>query len=112
MKVTIKDKEQILTFGIGFLRELDKVAPVIIKDVPLGMGLQLKIPELLAGNIATLSDVIYCATFTNSNRPSRVDVDFFVENLPDDELDLLFDLVYEELEKSTAGKRVIKNLNV
>ena len=112
MKLTINNKEQNLTFGIGFLRELDKIAPVIIKDIALGMGLQMKIPELLAGNLATLSDIVYCATFTNPSRPTRLEVDTFIETLPEDELDLLFDLIYEELEKSTAGKRAIKAIKI
>ena len=113
MQITINGNNVNIIFGIRFLRELDKIAPVQINNVSFGAGLAMKVPELYAGNIATLADVLYAGTVTEKNRPTQDMVDNFVENHSD--LDNLFDEVLKELEETTAGKRIIakmrENLN-
>lgn len=79
MKITINGKEQELNFGVRFVRELDKVAGMEAGGMSLGMGLTKSLPALNAYDPAVLSDVIYSATFRNSPRVGRNDVDDYLD---------------------------------
>ena len=96
-------------FGVGFVRELDKNHPLEARGMKLGMALSMKIPEMLGGDVASLSDVLYAATFLEKDRPTQTDIDNYIDAHED--IESLFDEVIKELEESNAGKRLMKQHN-
>ena len=111
MKITIAGKEQELNFGVRFVRELDKVAGMEAGGMSLGMGLTKSLPALSAYDPAVLSDVIYSATFRNSPRVSRNDVDDYLDGLTSvKEFEKLFDNVSKEVKKANVLKVALKNM--
>lgn len=106
MQLTINEKTVNVRFGVGFVRELDKKFPLEAKGVKLGMSLSMKIPEILGGDVASLSDVIYAGTVLEKERPSQQEIDEFIDNHSN--IETLFDEVLKELEESNAGKRILK----
>ncbi|WP_311505323.1 tail assembly chaperone [uncultured Streptococcus sp.] len=109
MQLVIKDKTYNVKFGVKFVRSLDKAYPIEQQGLKFGMALSAKIPELYAKNIASLADIIYHGTVTESPRPSLVDVETFVEEHED--LEKLFDDVLQELSESNAGKSLMSEMN-
>jgi len=109
MQLVINDKKCTVKFGVKFVRALDKAYPIEQQGLKFGMALSAKIPELYAKNIATLADVIYYGTVTESPRPSLEEVETFVEEC--DDLEKLFDDVIEELSESNAGKSLMSEMN-
>lgn len=93
-------------FGVGFVRELDKNHPLEAKGIKLGMSLSMKIPEILGGDVASLSDVLYAGTFLEKERPTQTEIDNFIDEHED--IEALFDEVIKALEESNAGKRILK----
>lgn len=93
-------------FGVGFVRELDKNHPLEAKGIKLGMSLSMKIPEILGGDVASLSDVLYAGTFLEKERPTQTEIDNFIDGHED--IEALFDEVIKALEESNAGKRILK----
>ena len=111
MKITINGKEQELNFGVRFVRELDKVAGMEAGGMSLGMGLTKSLPALNAYDPAVLSDVIYSATFRNSPRVGRNDVDDYLDGLTSvKEFEKLFDDVSKEVKKANVLKVALKNM--
>ncbi|EEU68544.1 phage protein [Enterococcus faecalis Merz96] len=107
MQIEIKGKKYNCIFGVKFIRELDKQHGVVRNDVNLGMGLTTLLPQLVSGNIVVLSDVLYTATITEKSRPSKDEVDEFVETV--DDIEALFDETLKNLEESNAGKLTVRN---
>src|SRR5699024_789566 len=108
MQIKINDKDVELRFGVKFVRELDKIAGMDIGGASFGMGLTKSIPALKTADPAVLSDIIYSATSTvQMGRPSRDDVDDFIDNCED--LEPVFDEVIEEMNKANAIKTALKN---
>ncbi len=108
MEIKINDQNQVLNFGVRFVRELDKIASLSVKGVSLGMGLTKTLPGLQAFDAAVLSDIIYAATVTNSPRPSRNDVDDYIDGC--DNLDEIFNQVTKEINTANATKAALKNM--
>lgn len=109
MQLVINGKTHNVKFGVKFVRSLDKAYPIKQQGLKFGMALSAKIPELYAKNIASLADIIYHGTVTESPRPSLVDVETFVEEHED--LEKLFDDVLQELSESNAGKSLMSEMN-
>ena len=109
MQLTINDKTYSVKFGVKFVRALDKAYPIEQQGLKFGMALSAKIPELYAKNIASLADIIYYGTVTESPRPSLNDVETYVEECED--LEKLFDDVIQELSESNAGKSLMSEMD-
>ena len=111
MELTINGNTQALNFGVRFVRELDKVAGIEKSGVQLGFGLTRSLPGMQTYNPATLSDVIYAATATNSPRPSQNDVDDYVDGIETvEESEQLFEQINEGIDKANALKAALKNM--
>ncbi len=85
MQLTINNKVYDLTFGIEFLREIDKRYELADNKFKLGMGLVMLLPKLKLGDIVAMFDVIQAATTTQKSKPSRIELEMF---LVDEETDL------------------------
>lgn len=107
MILTINGNDYEIRFGIGFVRALDQEYFVQNDSgAKFGAGLETKIPMLLANDIVTLSDFIYLGTCTESKRPTRDEVDDFIDQVED--IEGLFNEVAEELKKHNATKMRMK----
>lgn len=106
MHLKIGDKDYVFKFGIGFIRELDKVKGADLNGAKFGFGLEIACSELVSFNVATLSTILYCACV--GKVLSLVELDNFVEDCED--IENLFNMVFSELEQSNAGKLAIRKL--
>lgn len=114
MKIKINDKEFELNFGVKFVRTLDEAMPIKMSvrgagEQSFGMALTKVVPALKVYDTAILSDVIYCATWANSPRPSRDDIDAYIDN-PETDIEKLFKDVIDTMKKSNSVKLATKNL--
>lgn len=109
MQLAINGKTYNVKFGVKFVRSLDKTFPIERNGMKFGMAVSAKIPELYAKNIASLADILYHGTVTESPRPSLADVETFVEEHED--LEQLFDDVIQELSESNAGKSLMSEMS-
>jgi len=107
MEMTIKGKDRNITFGIGFVRKLDKQYAIKQDGVEFGAGLQLAFPQFLSGSPTVLSDIIRAGVETSV---SQNDVDKAIEDYGEEhgEIDSLFDTVETELGKSSITKRAMR----
>ncbi|OTN83686.1 hypothetical protein A5819_003783 [Enterococcus sp. 7E2_DIV0204] len=108
MQIEINKKKYNCVFGVKFIRELDKEFGLVRNGVNLGMALTTSLPQLLSGNIDTLSNIIYTSTITENPRPSKDEVDDFLDNVKD--IEAFFDETIESLEESNAGKLAVRAL--
>lgn len=107
MKIAIDGKEYGIHFGVGFVRELDKVHFVEGKNgVRFGAGLETTLPLILTGDIVTLSDYLYYGTCAEESRPTRNQVDAYVDGVED--ADQLLAEVTEELKKPHATRKSVE----
>lgn len=108
MELTIKDKLQNFTFGIKFVRELDKKFFIEKDGVKFGAGLSTKLVELYSGSVVALADILHCATTTESKRASLADIEEYVESC--DDVEKLIEDVLGEIESNNAGKLTAKGI--
>ncbi len=114
MQIKIKDKEFELNFGVKFVRLLDEHMPIKVNingmgEQPLSMALNRALPALQTYDTAMLSDIIYYALWKTTPRPSKEDVDDFLDD-PKTNIEKLFKDVQAEMKKANAIKMALKNL--
>lgn len=108
MEITIGKKKYQLYFGVRFVRELDKIGGIQMRGQHFGMALTMALPALQGYDPAVLSDVIYAAAYDNKPRPTREEVDDFIDHT--DKLEELFDQVEAAIKESNAVSLAVKNL--
>lgn len=75
----INGKEYPLSFGIDFIREMDKRYHIDAQGFPLGAGLQSAVIYLIQENPVVLEDIILSATHTLKSVPRKADIEKWVE---------------------------------
>ncbi|AKP66103.1 MULTISPECIES: tail assembly chaperone [Companilactobacillus] len=110
MNIKVNDKEFELNFGIGFLRELDKVAGVDVQGISMGMALTRTLPALKGWDMLALINALYCATHADNPRPSYDDVANAVGSQTDKQIEKLFTDVLAELKKSPVVRFSVNKL--
>ena len=106
MVININGKEYEIRFGIGFVRSLDKkYFTKGVAGTEFGVGLETRIPMLLAGDAVVLSELLYEGTCHLKSRPSTKDVDEYIDSV--DDIDAFFDDVLEELKKQNATRKKV-----
>lgn len=96
-------------FGMGFLREVNKMTTIPVKDIPgkeMNVGMQYAFGELLDGNVETLCDVLYIANKDQEPRLEKEDIDSYIE---DEETDIedVFKQVIDFLKSANATKKIV-----
>lgn len=102
MQIKINGVDYTLRFGLKFIRELDEKYYFEKNGVKFGATLEDRVPLIFARDPVTLSDFLYSATATEDNRPTRDEVDTYVEDCQD--IDKLFEEVLSELKNSNVTK--------
>lgn len=106
MEFEINGRNRKLNFGIGFVRELDKVFQAEAHDMKFGMGVTLSLIQLRQGNVASASDVVRCAL---NNSVSQRDIDREVEKLAGEgNIDEFIQELIDEMGKSSVVSNQIK----
>lgn len=105
MQLKIGEKDYTLTFGIGFLREVDKRRSIEVQGVRMGMGLNCLIPALMGYDILAAYDTIKAATADLDSKPSSADIEAFLGSA---KVEKLCDDFLTQLEKAPLTKRVTK----
>lgn len=111
-ELTIKGEVYQFNFGMGFLREINKVAktPVEgVKGLEQGMGLRFRVGGLLDGDPEALVDVLDIANKTEKPRVTRALLDSHIDD-PDTDIEALFAEVLDFLSTSNATKKVTADL--
>lgn len=89
--LTINEREHELYFGIAFIRELDKKFCSSVNGMKFGAGVRSAVVYLLDGNPVILVDIIQAATITNRSKLSEKDIEKWLEEQDDLDLDVVFD---------------------
>lgn len=105
MVLTINEKEYNIKFGVKFVRKMDEKYYISSDGVKYGMALEKKLPTLFSGDAVTLSEVIYEGTCAEPKRPTKDEIDNFIDE--HDDIEGLFEEVLEELKNSNATKVAI-----
>lgn len=109
MVIRINETDYKVKFGIGFIRSLDKKYYAETKTgVKFGMGLEVKLPMLLANDVVTLSEFLYEGTCSEEKRPSQKEVDDYIDQV--DDIEHLFREVVEDLKKHNATKMAVAKM--
>lgn len=109
MIIKINETDYRVSFGVGFIRELDKKYYTEAKTgVRFGMGLEVKMPMLLSDDVITLSEFLYDGTCTEEKRPTQKEIDKYIDSV--DDIEHLFEEVVDELKKHNATKLAVKRI--
>lgn len=95
-------------FGMGFLREVNKMTTIPVKDIPgkeMNIGMQYAFGELLDGNVETLCDVLYIANKDQDPRLKKEDIDSYIEN-ENTNIEDTFKQVIDFLKSANATKKI------
>lgn len=106
MELLINDKTYKFTFGIAFLRELDKKAEVEKNGIKFGIGLDTAVPFLFENNPIKLEEILLAANKTETPKVTVSELDSYIENV--DDIEALFDDVINELQESNVTKLKVK----
>lgn len=111
MELTINEKTYELKFGIKFINTLDNMYKQELNGVEFGMGVEMALTYLAMYRPNALMNVIIAATSHSSKRPSKKEIENFLEDLAsknDGSYDSLFDEVQEAMRLAPFLKKIIK----
>lgn len=109
MNLTINRTKYDLTFGIEFLREIDKRHGHEENNMKFGMGLALIAPKLIMNDLVALFDLIQAATKTERSQPSREEIEDFLA-AEETDLEALSKLFQNAFETSPMVQKAMKNI--
>lgn len=108
-ELTIKDTVYSFNFGMGFMREVNKLIkkPVDgVKGVEQNIGLQFKVASLMDNDLEVLVEVLDIANKGQNPRITRGLLDAYIDDENTD-VDAIFTQVLDFLSKSNATKKVV-----
>lgn len=101
MEITIDGKVVPLNFGLGYIDEANALDPMEMENMgKTDLGTMMLREKMLAGNLGSLINIIYAATWDASPRPPMAKVRDFVGNSDADTLEKLTDDLLAEMDKS------------
>lgn len=101
-----------LRFGMGFLRDINKLFMVPIKEVPgkyREAGLNYYVGLIIDGDIEALAQVIILANKTEDPKINRNELDRWLEN-EDTDIDAVFDMVMDFFGRSNVTKKATRQV--
>lgn len=112
LELTIKEKVYQFNFGMGFLREINKVVktPVEgVKGLEQHVGLRYKVGGLMDGDPEALVEVLEIANKGQSPRVTRELLDAYIDD-DETDIDALFVEVLDFLSRSNATKKTVAQM--
>lgn len=111
MEIKIDETTYELQFGLGFIRAIDEVYKVDLNGLPLGVGVESIVPQLIVESPVVLFEVIKAATSHLNSKPSNEGIEKFLEEkAANDELSPLFQDVLERIKESSFLKAKVAML--
>lgn len=113
MELTINDKKYELKFGLSFINTIDNIYTQKMNGVEFGMGLEMLNTYMSLGRPTALFNVIKAGTSHLDSKPSNNDIESYLEDLADsnvDEYENMFDEVSEAMKQAPFLRRTMKNL--
>lgn len=98
-----------LSFGIEFIRELDKRYVMNFGGLQFGQGVMYAAVYLGQGNPVAIFDMIQAGTATLAQKPSKKDIEKFIEEVED--YSGLCDDFLEKLQNAPLAKKMLERLN-
>ena len=111
MELEINNKLYTFTFGMAFLRDINKKIETPIEQgsmIKQQIGLKYYLSLLFDGDLTALVDVLEIANRTSSPRLSAKEIDKYIDLEADTQS--LFEAVLEGLAQANATKRVLKQV--
>lgn len=96
-------------FGMGFMREINKLTKQKNNGIEENVGLQYACAGLLDGNPESLVNILLTGNKGCTPRVTQEILDDYIDN-PNTDIDKLFDEVLDFLAKANATKRTVTNL--
>lgn len=109
MELTINGQVFKFNFGMGFLREINKIAKVHSGDIDKNVGFRYAVAGIIDRDPETLVDVLYTANFGQNPRVTKPLLDSYIDNENTD-IEELFDTVMDFFEKTNATKSLTKKV--
>lgn len=109
MELTIDGNVYEFSFGMGFMREINKRVgtPVDgVPDVKKNIGLQYMVASIIDGDIEALVEVLDIANKGKKPRVTKFLLDSYIDDEETD-IDALFDAVLDFLGKANATKKIV-----
>ena len=107
-EITVGNAVYQFTFGMGFMREVNKMYQKPIDGIPgksENVGLQMMVAGLYAKDVEYLVTVLEAANKSHNPRVTRTMLDNYIDNECED-IDLLFAQVMDFLKTANATKNV------
>ena len=110
-ELTINGAVYQFKFGMGFMRELNKLVkkPVDGLNIEQNMGLQYYVAGVIDGDLETLVEVLFTANKTEKPRVTKEALDAYIDD-EDTDIDKLFEDVLDFLKNSNATKKTTLGL--
>lgn len=111
-ELTIKGQVYQFNFGMGFLREINKLygTPVDgIPDAKKNVGMRFVLAGLFDGDLEDLTKILLAANKTQLPRLSQENLDYYIDNECED-IDALFAEVIDFLKNVNATKKTMADL--
>ena len=111
MQLTINEKSQELVFGVEALEFLDNKYKMEQGGMELGMSIAYVLTNFATGNVSMLSDLIEAGTRVNKPKPTRKEINEYIVSLDLDDLEKLYDDIYENFTAQPVVALQMKRLN-
>lgn len=112
MELTINGQVYQFHFGMGFLREVNKIVNAPVEGIP-GMkkdiGARYMFARVIDGEADALVEVLNLANMGQDPRVTRALLDAYVDD-PETDIDQLFEDTLDFLEKTNATRKTVQKL--
>ena len=112
MELTINGQVYQFHFGMGFLREVNKIVNAPVEGIP-GMkkdiGARYMFARVIDGEADALVEVLNLANMGQDPRVTRALLDAYVDD-PETDIDQLFEDTLDFLEKANATRKTVQKL--
>ena len=112
MELTINGQVYQFHFGMGFLREVNKIVNAPVEGIP-GMkkdiGARYMFARVIDGEADALVEVLDLANMGQDPRVTRALLDAYVDD-PETDIDQLFEDTLDLLEKANATRKTVQKL--
>lgn len=112
MELTIDGNVYEFSFGMGFMREINKRVgtPVDgVPDVKKNIGLQYMVASIIDGDVEALVDVLDVANKGKKPRVTKFLLDSYIDDEETD-IEALFNEVLDFLGKANATKKIVTTI--
>lgn len=102
--LNIGGKECGFRAGFGFMKEINKTEKAKENGVEKEVGMQMAIAGIIDGDVSDLANVLYYTSRTEEVKPTRTEIEAFIEN-DETDIDELFKKVLDFLKNSNVTKK-------